>query len=505
MSPVSRGRKKRSRSTGQRVVRQVQAGPVTCDCPDCSGEQLQPLALVADLLDDGGPLLDIEEAVEAELFAAGLLAMGDLAGAGFAEAVAAVIVPELERTATPAALAVLHAIALVDDGTAAAGAAARLEPAGLRAPRWLAEARTPVTPGVYRRFAEPSGQVSSVLLGTFERAGRIDGFAVNIDDSDCHAAVDIVLFPGEAFEQVVATIEDNAREHGLPITGAHLDPAEFRWQTERALSARAAHDADLGPDEIAAEYEDGDEPGYHQLAVLLRARVHILPEPSRPPAEHLDDEIELFTRIATKTSPRRRAPGAKLPAKRKKSDGPAPVFQLKVGLRDAKPPIWRRLEVPADTGLADLHTIIQVAFDWDDSHLHAFETGYGTFGVADPELDHQAERPVTLEQVAAGAGGRIRYTYDFGDGWEHDILVEKVLERGSETYPRCTGGRRAAPPDDCGGIWGYQRLVEILADPAHPAHAEMREWLGLDHADEFQPARFDAAEVSRSLAARFKR
>ncbi|MBO3743207.1 plasmid pRiA4b ORF-3 family protein [Actinoplanes flavus] len=505
MSPASRGRKKRSRSTGQRVVRQVVAGPATCHCPDCSGERLEPLDLVADLLDDGNPLLEVEEAVEAEMFAAGLLAMGHLAGAGFAEAVASVIVPELERTATPAALAVLHAIALVDDGPAAAEAVARLEPAGLAAPRWLAEARMPVTPGVYRRFAEPSGQTSSVLIGTFERAGRADGFAVNVDDSDCHAAVDVVLFPGEALDQVLATIEGSAREHELPITGVHLDPAEFRWQVERALSARAAHDDDLAPDEIAAEYEDGDEPGYHHVAMLLRARVRTLPEPSRPAAEHLDDEIELFTRIATEASPRRRAPRAKLPAKRKKSDGPAPIFQLKVSLRDAKPPIWRRLEVPADTGLADLHTIIQIAFDWDDSHLHAFETGYGTFGLADPELGHQAERPVTLEQVAAGAGGRIRYTYDFGDGWEHDILVEKVLERGSEQYPRCTGGRRAAPPDDCGGIWGYQRLIEILDDAAHPEHAEMREWLGLDQTDEFRPARFDAAEVTRSLAAGFKR
>ncbi|MEK8109127.1 plasmid pRiA4b ORF-3 family protein [Micromonospora sp. M12] len=114
------------------------------------------------------------------------------------------------------------------------------------------------------------------------------------------------------------------------------------------------------------------------------------------------------------------------------------------GSAGAKPPIWRRLELPADTSLADLHHIIQVAFGWHDSHLHVFETAYGDFGVADRELGHRAEAPVTLEQVASGVGDRLRYTYDFGDDWAHDIVVEHVLPRQPIAYPRCTGGRRAA-------------------------------------------------------------
>jgi hypothetical protein len=190
-----------------------------------------------------------------------------------------------------------------------------------------------------------------------------------------------------------------------------------------------------------------------------------------------------------------------LPAKRKKSDRRAPIYQIKVGLRGAKPPIWRRLEVPANISLARLHTVIQIAFGWDDSHLHVFETPYGSFGDADPGLGHRSEAPVTLEQVAPAVNSKLRYTYDFGDDWDHDILVEKVLDHNeSAAYPRCTGGRRAAPPDDCGGIWGYAELVEALSDPDDQEHQDRLEWLGLDAAAGFDPDRFDAESVTRALS-----
>jgi Plasmid pRiA4b ORF-3-like protein len=106
-----------------------------------------------------------------------------------------------------------------------------------------------------------------------------------------------------------------------------------------------------------------------------------------------------------------------------------------------------------------------------------------------------------LRQTAPRAGDRLRYTYDFGDDWEHDILVEAVTaaEPGA-AYPRCITGRRACPPEDCGGIWGYEELLEILGDPGHDEHDERLEWLGLDSADEFDPAAFDLAEVNNDLA-----
>jgi len=247
--------------------------------------------------------------------------------------------------------------------------------------------------------------------------------------------------------------------------------------------------------------------------------MNALPTPSKPAAAHGDDDagrvrltaLQVLAQLAgdagspfgarTPNATRGRTAAPALPAKRKKSDRPAPVYQIKVGLRGAKPPIWRRLEVPADISLARLHTVIQIAFGWDDSHLHVFETPYGSFGTADADLGHRAETSVTLEQVAPAANSTLRYTYDFGADWDHDILVEKVLDHHEAAgYPRCTGGRRAAPPDDCGGIWGYAELVEVLKDPADQQHNDRLEWLGLDAAAEFDPDRFDAEAVTRALS-----
>lgn len=102
--------------------------------------------------------------------------------------------------------------------------------------------------------------------------------------------------------------------------------------------------------------------------------------------------------------------------------------------------------------------------------------------------------------TAPAARSKISYVYDFGDGWDHQVLVEKLLDRQPGTkYPRCIGGRRAAPPEDCGGIGGYEELLETLADPTHPEHAEMLEWLGLDNAERFDPAAFDKQAVTESL------
>jgi hypothetical protein len=95
----------------------------------------------------------------------------------------------------------------------------------------------------------------------------------------------------------------------------------------------------------------------------------------------------------------------------------------------------------------------------------------------------------------------LRYTYEFGDDWEHDILVEKILVRDeAAAYPRCTGGRRAAPPGDCGDIWGYGELIETLKDPADPEHQDTLEWLGLHHAADFDPDSFDAETVTQALS-----
>jgi hypothetical protein len=177
------------------------------------------------------------------------------------------------------------------------------------------------------------------------------------------------------------------------------------------------------------------------------------------------------------------------------------VHTLKIGLNGTRPPIWRRLEVPSAIRLDRLSVLIQASFQWAGYHLWVFETARGEYGEPDPELGHRHAASVTLRSVAPTVGARLSYVYDFGDDWRHDIVVESISRPLLDvTYPRCTGGRRAAPPEDCGGVWGYSDLLAVLADPDHPEHGERLEWLGLDTASDLDPAAFDVVEVDRALA-----
>jgi hypothetical protein len=177
------------------------------------------------------------------------------------------------------------------------------------------------------------------------------------------------------------------------------------------------------------------------------------------------------------------------------------VLQVKISLLGtSKPPVWRRLLIPATIRLDRLHHVIQAAMGWQDCHMHAFADGSCEYGPADPELGHRDERKTTLDRLLKRQGERIRYTYDFGDSWEHEIVVEKVLaaEPGAR-HPVCVAGNGACPPEDCGGVWGYEHLREVLADPADEEHEEMLQWLGLQTDAELDPARFDVDEVNRAL------
>ncbi|WP_406281250.1 plasmid pRiA4b ORF-3 family protein [Embleya sp. NBC_00896] len=176
------------------------------------------------------------------------------------------------------------------------------------------------------------------------------------------------------------------------------------------------------------------------------------------------------------------------------------VHRIKVTLAGSKPPIWRRLEVSSECTLKRLHAVVQVAFGWEDYHMWAFETEQERYGVADRELGIRSAASKKLDQVAPRVGDRLQYTYDFGDDWVHDVLVEAVARAESGTvYPRCLTGRRAGPPEDSGGIWGYEYLLEILADPSHEEHAERLEWLGLESGDRFDPAAFDVEAINALL------
>ncbi|MFE4396892.1 MULTISPECIES: plasmid pRiA4b ORF-3 family protein [Streptomycetaceae] len=177
------------------------------------------------------------------------------------------------------------------------------------------------------------------------------------------------------------------------------------------------------------------------------------------------------------------------------------VHTIKVTLSGSKPPIWRRLQVPSGTDLRRLHDLVQASFGWEDYHMWAFETGRERYGVTDRDLGIRNATAMRLDQIAPGVGTRFRYIYDFGDNWEHDILVEAVGDaEPGVSYPHCLTGRQAGPPEDCGGIWGYEYLVEVLTDPGHEEHEERLEWLGLDSADQFDPAAFDPAEINTALA-----
>ena len=173
------------------------------------------------------------------------------------------------------------------------------------------------------------------------------------------------------------------------------------------------------------------------------------------------------------------------------------VYQLKVTLKNITPPVWRRLQVQ-DCTLAKLHDILQTCMGWENAHLHAFEVGGVEYSEPDPSgaLEMRDGRKVKLSKVMAGGVKKFTYTYDFGDTWEHVIEVEKTLpaEPGVR-YPRCTDGKRACPPEDCGGPWGYGDFLAAIQNPKHEEHEELLEWIG----GEFDPEKFTVEAVNKRL------
>jgi hypothetical protein len=177
------------------------------------------------------------------------------------------------------------------------------------------------------------------------------------------------------------------------------------------------------------------------------------------------------------------------------------LYQLKVTLRGvSKPPVWRRVLVHADASLGDLHEVIMAAMGWDGGHLHMFSddtTRYGT------TPDDEDEDLFALADVLVEPGDRLRYTYDFGDDWDHDIKMGKVLPPDADAHasavPVCLAGKGACPPEDCGGPWGYADLKVTIADPSDEEHEERLEWLGLEDPSDFDPAAFDLASVNARL------
>ena len=178
------------------------------------------------------------------------------------------------------------------------------------------------------------------------------------------------------------------------------------------------------------------------------------------------------------------------------------VVSLKVTLRGVRPPIWRRLHMPSTMTLGDLHQAIQAAMGWRDCHLHAFDIDGQPYGDRRTTDDVDDESRLTLNGLLKSDIARFGYTYDFGDTWDHAVAIEKIQPAANETAsPACVAGRRNCPPEDCGGSWGYQHLMAVLADPEHPEHAEQLEWIG----EGFNPDALVVETANAMLAAQFKR
>lgn len=178
----------------------------------------------------------------------------------------------------------------------------------------------------------------------------------------------------------------------------------------------------------------------------------------------------------------------------------AAVYQLKIMLREILPPIWRRIQVPAGMRLSRVHDVLQVAMGWTDSHLHQFVKDDIMYGIPDDEfddLDVFDDEQVNLNELLKAEGDSLLYVYDFGDNWRHDMVLEKILPGDADAArPLCVAGDRHCPPEDVGGVPGYQEFLEVIFDPVHEDHERMVTWVG----GRFQPEEFKLAEVNKALS-----
>ncbi len=179
------------------------------------------------------------------------------------------------------------------------------------------------------------------------------------------------------------------------------------------------------------------------------------------------------------------------------------IYQFKITLCEIEPKIWRRIQIPGNYNFYKLHLAIQHAMGWTDSHLHQFTmfspktqrqevvaTQFDdSWGLEKEIIDEKKEK---INQYFSLQNKKAVYEYDFGDDWMHDILLEKILPAEDNIkYPLCIAGARACPPEDCGGIWGYQSLLEILKDKRAPEYEEVLEWVGND----YDPEVFDSTAI----------
>ena len=179
-----------------------------------------------------------------------------------------------------------------------------------------------------------------------------------------------------------------------------------------------------------------------------------------------------------------------------------PIATIRIELQGWRPKIWRKVDVALATDLGTLHEIIQAAMGWQNYHMYMFVAGGESYGRHFPEaksyLTMHPSQKTTLHDLLNRGVKRFVYEYDFGDGWRHDIIVGKSRDGSADTnYPLFVAGEGRCPPEDVGGVWGFKNFLEIMMDPDHPEHGEMREWYG----DDFDPAAMDELQVRVRLGA----
>ncbi len=312
----------------------------------------------------------------------------------------------------------------------------------------------------------------------------------------------------EAFEFIDRALAASGNDPNTRFLIGH-----FYWTIQRPQDALAQMKQAVELDsEFVPAYEAiieiaqvvGDDAAYEQARAMLEEL----------DAEYFEDEEELSEEeivdnilfslqpppIGTGAAPEK--PAAKAKAK-KAAQKPATndIYQLKITLKGFRPPIWRRIQVRGDITLEKLHRIIQASMGWIGGHLHDFHIGDMTYGVPDREdsfFGHHVhnEKSAYLSNVLPREKMKMKYTYDFGDSWEHEILLEKIVPPvEGQQYPVCIKGKGACPPEDIGGVWGYAEFLEAIHDPSHPQYEEYREWIG----DDFDPEAFDIDAVNARL------
>ena len=178
------------------------------------------------------------------------------------------------------------------------------------------------------------------------------------------------------------------------------------------------------------------------------------------------------------------------------------IFQIQITLNNTKPKIWRRTLIYSDTLLSDFHKIIQTTMGWTNAHMHCFDVGRKQYSPKYPEDDSWNEEyqvdytKMKVNDLIQQERDKMVYEYDFGDGWRHEILIEKILPVDKKMeYPLCLAGKMHCPPEDCGGAWGYAELLKIINDPDHKEYDSIMKWLG----GEFDPADFSTEDVNAML------